>query len=124
MSENSETRLSCISKADSYEAIGEFWDTHSSADYWDQGYDVELKVGIPRRRRINIEADLFARIAEEARRRGISPETLVNLWMAERLHGLAAQAPTPAPEERRTAAQPEMQLAEAGEAHIPEKSQG
>ncbi|MFO7631153.1 MAG: hypothetical protein R6W76_01370 [Caldilinea sp.] len=58
MSENSETRLSSISKADSYEAIGEFWDTHSSADYWDQGHDVEFEVRIPRR--VSIEADLFA----------------------------------------------------------------
>lgn len=115
MSENSETRLSSISKADSYEAIGEFWDTHSSADYWDQGYDVEFEVRIPRR--VSIEADLFARIAEESRRRGISPETLVNLWLAERLLGLTAQAPTPNREEGRTTAQPEMQLAEASEAY-------
>lgn len=30
MSENREKRLTSISKADSYEAIGECWDTHSS----------------------------------------------------------------------------------------------
>lgn len=44
MSENSQTRLSSISKADSYEAMGEFWDTHSLADYWEQGYDVEFEI--------------------------------------------------------------------------------
>ena len=114
MSENSETRLSSISKADSYEAIGEFWDTHSSADYWDQGNEVEFEVTIPRRRRINIEVDLFARIAEEACRRGISPETLVNLWLAERLHDQAVQAPAPNNEEGRATAQREMQLAKEG----------
>ena len=31
MSENSETQLSSISGADTYEAIGEFWDTHTAA---------------------------------------------------------------------------------------------
>lgn len=92
MSENSETRLSSISKADSFEAIGEFWDTHSSADDWDQGYEVEFEVTIPRRRGINIEADLFARIAAKARRRGISAETLVNLWLAERLPPVKGRA--------------------------------
>lgn len=111
MSANGETRLSSISKADSYEAIGEFWDTHSSADYWDQGYEVEFEVRIPRRRRINIEADLFALIAEEARRRGISPETLVNLWMAERLRAVKV-APASAALPVATA---EKQLAEESE---------
>jgi len=116
MSENSETRLSSISKADSYEAIGEFWDTHSSADYWDQGYEVEFEVTIPRRRRINIEADLFARIAEEARRRGISAETLVNLWLAERLPTVKAAPVSVAPPVESA----ERQLAEAGEAYAAE----
>ncbi len=121
MSENSGKRLSSISKADSYEAIGAFWDTHSSADYWDQGYDVEFEVRIPRR--VSIEADLFARLADEARRRGVSTETLVNLWLAERLHEIAAPSPAPVEDERVTTAQREMQLAEASEAYSTEQSQ-
>ena len=43
------------------------------------------------RHRIVIEEDMYARVAEESRRRGMQPETLINLWVAERLHGLAAQ---------------------------------
>ncbi len=121
MSENSEKRLSSISKADSYEAIGEFWDTHSLADYWDQTYEVEFEVRIPRR--VRIEADLFARIAEESRQRGISAETLVNLWLAERLQGLAMPSPTPIQHEEVAAAQREMQLAEASEAYSTDQSQ-
>lgn len=116
MSENSETRLSSVSKADSYEAIGEFWDTHSLADYWDQTYEVEFEVTIPRRRRINIEADLFARIAAEARRRGISAETLVNLWLAERLPAVEVAPVRAAPPVEIA----EKQLAEAGEAYTAE----
>lgn len=113
MGENSEKRLSSISKADSDEAIGEFWDTHSSADYWDQGYDVEFEVSIPRR--VSIEADLFARIAEESRRRGISSETLVNLWVAEHIYRLAAQPAVHNHEDRRVTKSIEKQLAEEGE---------
>lgn len=88
MSENSETQLSSISRADSYEAIGEFWDTHSSADYWDQGYDVEFEISVPHRHLVSIEVDLFGRLAEVARHRGVSSETLVNLWIAERLNAI------------------------------------
>jgi hypothetical protein len=85
MNEDGEIRLSSISKADSYEAIGEFWDTQSLADYWDQGHDVEIEVNIPRRHRVAIEAETFERIAAESRQRGILPETLINMWLAERL---------------------------------------
>jgi hypothetical protein len=91
MSESNKSRLSSISKANSYEGIGEFWDTHSSADYWDQGHDVEFEIQEPHRHRISIEADLFGRISTEARQRGVSAETLVNLWIVERLHLLGAE---------------------------------
>jgi hypothetical protein len=88
MIEDNETQLSSISRADSYEAIGEFWDTHSSADYWDQGYDVEFEIRVPRRHSVNIEAEAFERIATEAQQRGVTSEMLINLWVAERLRSL------------------------------------
>lgn len=120
MSEDIETRLSSISKADSYEAIGAFWDTHSSADYWDQGYDVEFEVRIPRR--VSIEANLFARIVDEARRCGVSAERLVNLWLAERLLEKAASSPAPVEDEGIATAQRELQLAETSEAYSADHS--
>lgn len=94
MIEDNETQLSSISRADSYEAIGEFWDTHSSADYWDQGYDVEFEICVPRRHSVNIEAEAFERIATEARHGGVTSETLINLWIAERLRSLPAEPGT------------------------------
>jgi hypothetical protein len=39
---------SSISKAQTYEAIGAFWDTHDLADYWDQTEEVEFTVNIRR----------------------------------------------------------------------------
>jgi len=74
-----------ISKAGSYEEIGDFWDTHSLADYWDQTQEAEFEVRAKRRRRITLEPEIYTRIASEAQMRGILPETLVNLWLAERL---------------------------------------
>lgn len=37
---------SSVSKAQSYKEIGEFWDTHDLADYWDQTEPAEFEVDI------------------------------------------------------------------------------
>ena len=39
---------SSISKADSYEKIGEFWDNNDVTDYWDETVEVEFEVEIER----------------------------------------------------------------------------
>lgn len=70
--------------------MGEFWDTHSSADYWDQGDDVDIEVRMLRRRSVAIEAEIYNRVTEAARQRGVTPETLINLWIADRMNALAS----------------------------------
>ena len=35
-----------ISKAQSYKEIGEFWDTHDLADYWEQTHPVDFEIDI------------------------------------------------------------------------------
>ncbi|MCK4398132.1 MAG: hypothetical protein KAV25_04000 [Methanophagales archaeon] len=37
---------SSISKARSYEEIGDFWDIHDLADYWDKTKPVEIEIDI------------------------------------------------------------------------------
>jgi hypothetical protein len=91
MQENEQQGLSSISLSRTIEAMAEFWDTHDTADYWEQFEEVEIGVTMKPRHRVVIEDETYARVAEESRRRGIQPETLINLWVAERLHGLAAQ---------------------------------
>lgn len=85
MSKSDETRLTSISKARTLDEIADFWDTHSLADYWDQTQEVEFEVRAQRRRRVTLDPEVYARVEAQARARGISPETLVNLWLAERL---------------------------------------
>lgn len=86
MSENNEAKkLTSISKASTLEEIGKFWDTHSLDDYWDQTHEVEFEVRAQRRRRVTLDPDIYMRIASQAQSRGILPETLINLWLAERL---------------------------------------
>lgn len=81
-----DTDRTSISNARTLEEIGEFWDTHSLADYWDQTREVEFEVRAFRRRRITLDPQVYSEIEAQARARGLMPETLVNLWLAERLH--------------------------------------
>jgi hypothetical protein len=85
MSENKETPLSSISKASTLEGIGEFWDTHSLGDYWDQTYEVEFEITATRKRRVTLDPEVYAGVEAEAKSRGIMPETLINLWLMDRL---------------------------------------
>jgi hypothetical protein len=77
--------MTSISKARTLEEIAEFWDTHSLAEYWDQTHEVEFEVRAKRRRRVTLVPEVYARLEVQASARGIQPETLVNLWLAERL---------------------------------------
>ena len=75
-----------ISKLRSYEELGEFWDTHSLADYWDTTTEVHFHVDIKGRNKlIAIDDNLSQKISNIDRKRGISPETLINLWLQEKL---------------------------------------
>ena len=74
-----------ISNARTIREIGDFWDSHSLADYWDQTEQVEFTVRAQKRHRITVAPEIYAQIEEQARINGIVPETLVNLWLAERL---------------------------------------
>lgn len=75
-------KLSSISNADTLEKMGEFWDTHDFTDYDDpDAPDVEFKVSC----NVPIEEELFSLVERQARLRGVRVETLVNLWIQQKL---------------------------------------
>jgi len=77
---------SSISKARSYKEIGKFWDTHDLADYWEQTRPVEFEVDLQSEvTYYPLDVALSAQVRSIAARRGISPETLLNLWVQEKL---------------------------------------
>ena len=78
-------RITSISKAQTIEEIADFWDTHSLADYWDETHEVDFEVRIQRKCRITLTPEIYEKIQTQARAQGVLPETLVNLWLAERL---------------------------------------
>lgn len=69
----------------SLEEAAAFWEDHDFADYWDETQEVDLSIQAPRHQWVALATHLAEQTAERARREGISVETLVNLWIAERL---------------------------------------
>ena len=69
----------------SLEEFWAFWDTHSTADYEDLMEDVEVHVDV-RSSRIYcaVAKDIVAQLRAQARRQGVSTETLINLWLREK----------------------------------------
>jgi len=92
MGKGDRVHVTNISEANTPEEIGDFWDTHSLDDYWDQTHDVEFEVRAKQRRRVTLDPDVYARVEAQAQARGISPETLVNLWLIERLTDTSSAA--------------------------------
>lgn len=85
MKNNKDKKRTNISNANSVEEISEFWDSHSLSDYWDQTKDANFEVRAIHKRRIALDPEIYSKVETKARNRGISPETLINLWVIERL---------------------------------------
>ena len=77
---------SSISKASSYDEMGEYWDEHDVGEIWEQTHEVEFEVDIQSSTTyFPIESTLSKQLRKLAAQRGISPETLLNLWVQERI---------------------------------------
>jgi len=78
---------SSVSKAGSYQEIGEYWDSHDIGEIWDKTEEVKFEV--------DLESDVFyyavetslsSKLHSIAERRGVSVETLINLWVQEKVN--------------------------------------
>lgn len=77
---------SAISQAQSYQEIGDFWDTHDLADYWDQTEPVDFEVDIRSEATyFALDRQLSRRLVRVAQERGVSAETLLNMWVQEKI---------------------------------------
>jgi hypothetical protein len=76
-----ENRLSSISKANSNEKVGEFWDNHDFTESDTGAPDAEFEVI----RTVPVQLELLNEIEEQAAKRGVKVEALVNQWLHRRL---------------------------------------
>lgn len=77
---------SSLSKAATYAEIGEFWDTHDLSKFWDRtkpaDFDVVMESEVTY---YAMDKRLSEEVQELAQRRGVSADTLVNMWVLEKL---------------------------------------
>lgn len=77
---------SSISKTQSYREIGDFWDNHDLMDFSDQSKPVEFEVDIQSEKSyFPVERDLANEVTKIAQKRGVAAETLLNLWIKEKI---------------------------------------
>lgn len=74
-------KKSSISQASSLEEMGKFWDTHDFTEYDTTAPDVNFEIACA----VSIELELFTSLEKQAQLRGIRVETLVNLWLQQKL---------------------------------------
>ena len=75
-----------VSGAQSYKEIGEFWDSHDLVDYWNETQEAEFEVEIESEvTYYALKKTLAKEIQSLARKQGVSGDTLVNLWVQEKL---------------------------------------
>lgn len=65
---------------------GAFWDAHDSGDYEDSMTPVEIELDTMEHKvYVAVARDVAVQIQAKARNQGVEPETLVNLWLLEKL---------------------------------------
>jgi 23S rRNA G2445 N2-methylase RlmL len=71
---------------DSLEEAGEFWDTHSAADYKDLLHEAHFNVQIDKTPQyIHLDREIAEKVFNLAKNNGISADVLVNTWLKEKL---------------------------------------
>ena len=78
--------MSSISQSRTLEEMAEFWDTYSLADFEDHTYEVEMTFDSSVRRSfVGIEPELMDELRRIAKKRQVSTQTLVNVWLQRRV---------------------------------------
>ena len=78
---------SSISEADSYREIGEYWDAHDLGEVWNQTEEAKFEVDLESSVfYYAVETSLSTKLHSIAEKKGISAETLVNLWLQEKVN--------------------------------------
>jgi predicted DNA binding CopG/RHH family protein len=70
----------------SAEEAGEFWDTHSGADYEEYMQEAHFEVDLKQHStEVRVSDELLRDVRRIARQQGVATETLINLWLQEKV---------------------------------------
>ena len=73
-----------ISHSHTLAELAEFWDTHDTTEYPVEWVDFEVDIRA-RRHYVAVDPDILNGLRQVAESRGLSTESLINLWLQERL---------------------------------------
>lgn len=84
-----------VSDAGTYQEIGAYWDEHDATEFGEQE-PVEFDVHIRSQRHdFPVEGQLWQKIKRLADHRGVSEETLLNIFLKERIDQLEREQESP-----------------------------
>ncbi len=90
MRENNQTPDPIPKHFENIEKAAEFWDTHDLGDYWDMTKEAHFETDIQRRVFLTaLEPQLAKRLSDYAHKQGVATETIVNLWLGEKLSAVS-----------------------------------
>ena len=82
---------SSLSEAASYRELGEFWDAHDLSDFWGKtkaaSFEVDIETEVTY---YAVDKTLSEKLQVIAQKRGVTADTLINLWVQEKLQKLKA----------------------------------
>ncbi len=75
-----------ISQSQSDEEIGEYWDNHDLGEVWSQTEAADFTLsGHAKTTYYAVESTLSQKLHAVAQQRGVSAQTLLNLWLQEKV---------------------------------------
>ena len=84
---------SSLSGSRSYDELSDYWDTHSLADHWDQTSPAEFELEVKSSALyFPVDRLLADKVRAVAASHGVSTETLLNLWLQEKIADEARNA--------------------------------
>ena len=86
-------RVSSLSHSSTLADMADFWDTHDATEFDAQTHEVAMSFDLRTRRHyIAVDPDVLAQVREAAAARGLSIESLANLWLQERALSVKSKA--------------------------------
>ena len=89
-------KTTSVSKSRTLRELADFWDTHDTADYPLNRVEFEVNLSA-RQHYVAVDPEILAGVRQAAHARGLSAESLINLWLQERLMTIPPRPATKVP---------------------------
>ncbi len=79
-------KAKALPRSKSVKELVEFFDTHDMGDYWEKMPKAHFDVNIKKRKHlVALEGDIVDKLAQIAKSRKVSLESLINAWLKDKI---------------------------------------